>query len=49
MTRSTEQQQAEEDARRREELMEKVREANRQSTNRPYAPPSPDLGGPDDD
>ncbi|MFD9795953.1 hypothetical protein ACFWXK_33935 [Streptomyces sp. NPDC059070] len=49
MTRSTEQQQAEEDARRREELLEKVREANRQSTSRPCGPPSPDPLGPADD
>ncbi|MEU5434144.1 hypothetical protein AB0G73_12305 [Streptomyces sp. NPDC020719] len=49
MTRSTDQQQAEEDARRREELLAKVREANRQSANRPCGPPSPDVIGGDDD
>ncbi|GAA0578686.1 hypothetical protein [Streptomyces crystallinus] len=50
MTRSTEQEQAEDDARRRrEELLEKVREANRQSTSRPCGPPSPDPLGPAED
>ncbi|WP_158942546.1 hypothetical protein [Streptomyces sp. ERV7] len=49
MTGSTDQQQAEEDARRREELLAKVREANRQSASRPYGPPSPDPPGPADD
>lgn len=49
VTRSTDQQQAEEDARRREELLAKVREANRQSANRPCGPPSPDLPSRDDD
>ncbi|MFJ8311808.1 MULTISPECIES: hypothetical protein [unclassified Streptomyces] len=45
---STEQQAAE-DARRREELMEKVREANRLSTGRPCSPPAPVPVTPDED
>lgn len=49
MTRSTDQQRAEEEAQRREELIRKVREANRQSVNRPTGPPSPDLPSRDED
>ncbi|GGP70467.1 hypothetical protein GCM10010278_55330 [Streptomyces melanogenes] len=47
--RSTDQQRAEEEAQRREELIRKVREANRQSANRPTGPPSPDLPSRDED
>ncbi|MFE9567220.1 hypothetical protein ACFYMW_01805 [Streptomyces sp. NPDC006692] len=45
---STEQQ-ATEDARRREELIEKVREANRLSANRPGAPTAPGPVAPADE
>ncbi|MGW2814439.1 hypothetical protein [Streptomyces sp. NPDC001415] len=38
---SSAEQQAAEDARRREELLEKVREANRLSNGRPCPPPGP--------
>ncbi|MEU1073151.1 MULTISPECIES: hypothetical protein [unclassified Streptomyces] len=48
MTRSTDQPQAEEE-RRREELLAKVREANRQSARRPHGPPAPDPVDPADD
>ncbi|WP_266981354.1 hypothetical protein [Streptomyces melanogenes] len=49
MPRSTDQQRAEEEAQRREELIRKVREANRQSASRPTGPPSPDLPSGDED
>ncbi|MFI6049640.1 hypothetical protein ACIBCO_06025 [Streptomyces violascens] len=46
---SSAEQQAAEDARRREELLEKVREANRLSTGRPCAPPGPVSSAEDED
>ncbi|MER0446801.1 hypothetical protein ABR738_19920 [Streptomyces sp. Edi4] len=44
MSDSTADDQAAEDARRREELLEKVREANRLSTGRPVPPEESDAG-----